>query len=154
MDTLYILQDTITAHVEKVVGSCSHCVQETETNLADVEIVLYICLAVVASILIIAITVGIIVLHNSHKIKEFNELRSKKEKLEEDLKEKEGKNKELKADIDKLEKKCKDKKKHETACEVLERISSLARPKDGVTDDAVAKELYSLYNSIKNGIND
>ena len=38
MDTLLILRDTIATNVVKVIDCCSHCVQETETNWADVEI--------------------------------------------------------------------------------------------------------------------
>ena len=47
MDTLLILRDTIANHVVKVIDSCQPCIQEAETNWADVVIVKYICLAIV-----------------------------------------------------------------------------------------------------------
>lgn len=82
MDTLLILRDTITANVVKVTNSCSHCVQETGTNWADVQIVFIICLAIVLSILIIAITVGVLVWHYNDKTKECFVLKEKYNKSE------------------------------------------------------------------------
>jgi len=54
MDTLLILRDTITANVVKITDSCSHCVQETETNWHDVIIVGIICFFVTICIGIIS----------------------------------------------------------------------------------------------------
>ena len=56
MSTLFILPDTITANIVKVTDSCSHCVQEAETNLQDVAIVGIICFVVTLCIGIISFT--------------------------------------------------------------------------------------------------
>ena len=52
MDTLLILQDSISAHVVKLIDTCQPCVQEAETNLKIVGI---ICLAIVLAVLIVSV---------------------------------------------------------------------------------------------------
>ena len=62
--------------------------------------------------------------------------------------------KKLKEKVDKLSKCTERKEDYKIACEVLEKISSLARPKDGITDKEVVDKLHSLYNSIKSDIHE
>ena len=154
MDTLLILRDTIATNVVKVIDCCSHCVQETETNWADVQIVFLICSAIALSILIIAVTMGILIWHYNSKSKECNELKEKNVKSEELRKNDLEEIKNLKEKVDKLSKSNDGKEDYKIACEVLDKISSLARPKDGITDKEVADKLYSLYKSIKSDIHE
>lgn len=149
MDTLLILRDTITANVVKVVDSCQPCIQEAETNWQDVVIVKYVCYAIVAMFLTIVFAVGIFVWHNNKWRKMYN-IAEENHKL----KEKDDKIKELEKSIEAQKKDKKKKEEYEIACEVLDKISSLARPKDGITDKEVANKLFSLYQSIKNDIHE
>jgi len=154
MDTLLILRDTISTHVVKLIDSCPPCVQEAETNWADVQIVFLICLAIVLSIFIIAVTIGVLIWHYNSKTKECNELKETFVSLE-DLPQKVNElTKALKEEVDNLSKNAEEKEEYEIACEVLDKISSLARPKDGITDKEVADKLYSLYKSIKSDIHE
>ncbi len=79
MDTLFIIKDAIATNVLKVVDTCQPCVQEAEMNWADVEIIKYICIAVVLSVLVIAFTLGAITWHNYRKAKECDDLKNEKE---------------------------------------------------------------------------
>ena len=154
MDTILVLKDTVSAHVIKVVDSCPTYVHEAQTNWADVQIVFLICMAIVLSILIVAVTMGILIWHNNSKTKECDILKEKCVKSDElhlkvnnldDIKN-------LKEKVDKLSRSSDGKEEYEIACEVLDKISSLARPKDGITDEEVADKLFSLYKSIKSDI--
>lgn len=156
MDTLLILRDTITVNAFKVIDSFPVCVKEAETNWEDTQIALFICIAIVVSILIIAITIGVLVWHYNSKTKECDKLKETFIKSE-DLSQK-VKNldeiKKLKQTVDNLSKSNDEKKDYKIACEVLDKISSLARPKDGITNREVADKLYSLYKSIKSDIHE
>lgn len=156
MDTLLILRDTVTTNVVTVINSCQPCIHEAETNCPDVQIVFFICSAIVLSILIIAVTMGIIVCRYNRKTKECNELKETFIKSV-DLSQKVNdldEIKKLKEKVDKLSKSNDGKEGYEIACEVLDKISSLARPKDGITDKEVVDKLYSLYTSIKKDIHE
>jgi uncharacterized membrane protein (DUF106 family) len=154
MDTLLLLQNTVTASL-KVIHSCQPCIHEAKTNSNDAAIVFFICVAVVLSILIIAITIGFSVWYYNRITKEHKKLQETCVKSEELSKKVEELKfiKDLKGTIDNLSKTDKEKKQHEIACEILEKISSLARPKDGTTDEEIATKLFELYKKIKNELN-
>ena len=79
MDTLLILRDTITANIVKVTDSCSHCVQEAETNCDDVKIIFLICATIVVALGIVAVT---FYRWQSDKYKHLNIVNSQKDNLE------------------------------------------------------------------------
>jgi len=56
MDTLLILKDTITVHVVKLGDACQSCAQKAATNCNDVTFVVIICGAIVAIVLIVAVS--------------------------------------------------------------------------------------------------
>ncbi len=56
MDTLLILKDTIAAHVVKFSDVCQSCAPKAATNCNDVKIAVIICGAVVAMVLIFALS--------------------------------------------------------------------------------------------------
>lgn len=56
MGTILILKDTIIAHSVKVADSCHPCVQEASTNCNDLKIAVFICGAIVAIVLIVALS--------------------------------------------------------------------------------------------------
>lgn len=146
-DTIALSDSTI-IELAKLVNSGQTYVQETTTNCYDVEIVKNICLAVVVTVFIIAITLGIIVWHNYRKIK-CDDLKKEKSDLSEKLKEATKAKESLEEEVKKLKNNNKDKSEYEQASELLDRISSLSRPKDGITDDEIAEKLFNLYIKMK-----
>ena len=156
MDTLLILRDTVTVDVVKVIDAYSPRVQEAQTNWADVQIVFLICSTIVLSILIISVTMGIFTWRHNSKTRECDEQNGKCVKHDDSLQETNGSDEiiNLKEKVDNLSKANKQKEEYEITCEVLDKISSLARPKDGITDKELANELFSLYKRIKSDIHE
>jgi predicted nuclease with TOPRIM domain len=155
MDRILIFRDTIMANVVKVVDSSQPFVQETESNWADVEIIKYICLTVVASILLILIFVGIVIWnYNRNNNKENNDLQKILSKMEELRPNLDELTKKMKENVDNIKIINKEKSSSEKACELLDKISSLAKPKEGITDEVKAEKLFSLYQKIKKNFNE
>lgn len=148
MDTLLILRDTITVNAVKIIDSCQPCIQGPETNLADVEIVKYICMVVVASVLIIAIALGSLAWHNYSKDTVFADMKAKIDDLDRKLEEAKTLIGNTQDEVNELGKNIKKSPELE-ACDLLDKISSLARPKDGITDVEIANKFFKLYKEMK-----
>lgn len=141
MDTLSLLCGVIGAETV----SSKTLVQESMTNSYDAVVVFFICIAVVASILIITIAAGIVL----WRYNRLSNLKDRVTKLENELSQKVDKQK-----LDKSVNELNSKAKSEQACEILERISSIAKPKDGIVDGQALDSLYSTYKKILSDVNE
>jgi cell division protein FtsL len=141
MDTLSLLCGAIGAETV----SSKTLVQESMTNSYDAVVVFFICIAVVASILIITIAAGIVL----WRYNRLSDLKDRVTKLENELSQKVDKR-----ELDKSVNELNSKAKSEQACEILERISSIVKPKDGIVDGQALDSLYSTYKKILSDVNE
>lgn len=139
------LSDSIVVKMTKAVDAFQVRVNEVATNWADVEVVKYICTAVVAITLIVAITVLIYCLTKvcvEQRQKGFDNEQKKADNEQQ-----------RKIEMDKHNESEKDStnspNKTDNAMKILKEIASMAKSKDCPTDKDIANELYKLYSEIK-----
>lgn len=152
MDTLFVLKDTVSAHVIKVVDSCPTCVHEAQTNWADVQIVKYICLAIIVISFFAAIAFYLCqkAKYNSeeqtrgHEIaKANNEAKIEKEKKDDELKRYQS-NSEF--DLNKEQSQKTNKTDYERAGEFIKQMCDATKDKEGKLNNAALETLIRFFH--------